>query len=85
MPEAFAVLAVVVVAFASWLGAWMHTRNPANDNPRSELLRLQLHAAWLEDRLGVAERENWSSEMTARLAEELGSTLQQLRQAAARA
>ena len=78
MPEAFAVLAVVVVAIAAWIGAWMQARNPANHDSRQEQVRLQHHYAWLQERLEVARRENWGGEMVGGLADELEATARQL-------
>ena len=84
MPEALAVLAVFVVAIVAWFGAWMHTRNPANYDARGEVARLRQHAAWLEQRLELAQRERWGGDMVASLQEEVESTAQQLARAARR-
>ena len=81
MPEALAVLAVFVVAIAAWLGAWMHTRNPANYNARDEVARLQQQAAWLEQRLAVAQRERWSPDMVDVLCDEIDQTSEHLARA----
>jgi hypothetical protein len=78
MPEALALLAVFVVAVAAWIAAWMHTRNPANYNARAELERLRRQAIWLEERLDVARREKWASDMIGPISDELGATLQRL-------
>lgn len=67
MPEAFAVLAVFVVAIAAWIGAWAQARDPANYNARQEGERLQTQAAWLEQRVELARRENWDDDMIANL------------------
>ena len=56
MPEALAVVAVVVVTIVAWVGAWLHTRNPANQNVTDEIARLRQHASWLEQRVALAER-----------------------------
>jgi hypothetical protein len=82
MPEALAVLAVFVVAVAAWLGAWMQARDPANQNVHDETERLQLHVRWLEQRLDLAERENWGGEMIAGLQEEMQLTSRLLSQRA---
>lgn len=80
MPEALVVLGVLAVALLSWLGAWLHTRNPANSNPADEAARLREQVAWLEQRLEVARRENWGGEMVAGIATELASAAGQLAQ-----
>jgi hypothetical protein len=78
MPEAFAVVIVFVVALGVYVGALIHSRNPANFNARQDLERLRQQEAWLRQRLHLAEQEKWSGDMVARLTEELGATSQQL-------
>ena len=78
MPEALVVLGVLAVALLSWLGAWLHARNPANTNPADEAARLREHVAWLEQRLEVARRENWGGEMIAGITTELNAAAGQL-------
>ena len=85
MPEALVVVAVVVVTLIAWVGAWLHARNPANQNPHHETERLRHQALWLEARLDVALREKWTTDMISSLSDELGATTQQLAQASARA
>ena len=74
MPEALAVLAVFVVAIAAWVGAWMQSRDPAQQNPREDFAQAQQQTAWLEQRLEVARREKWESHLVASLTEELEAT-----------
>jgi hypothetical protein len=74
MPEALAIVAIVVVALAAWIGALLHTRNPANYNAVREAERLRQHAAWLEQRIEVAQREKWGSHMLEPLTAELRTT-----------
>ena len=78
MPEALALLAIFVIAIAAWFGAWMQARDPANQNVHDETERLQLHVRWLEQRLDLAQRENWSGDMIASLQEEIETTARQL-------
>jgi hypothetical protein len=78
MPEALAVLVVVVIAIAAWFGAWMQARNPANYNAREEAERLRHHVAWLEQRLELAQREKWGGDMVAGISDELETTFRQL-------
>ena len=66
------------MALAAWIGAWMHARNPANFNAQEEAERLRHHAAWLEQRLAVARREQWGHDMIGDLTAELSATAQQL-------
>lgn len=82
MPEALAILVIVVVAVAAWIGAWVHARNPANYNVRHEIERLHYQAGWLQERLEVARRENWGGEMIANLEAELEATRRQWHQLA---
>lgn len=77
MPEALAVLAVFVVAIAAWFGAWVQARDPAHQNVRDETERLQVQIRWLEQRLDLARRENWSGDMIACLQDEIESTSRQ--------
>ena len=85
MPEAVAVLAVVVVTVVAWIGAWMHARNPANHNAADEIARLVQRAAWLEHRLVIAKRERWDGDMVATLSDEFDATSQELMRTKARA
>lgn len=78
MPEALAVFAVFVVTIVAWFSAWMHARNPANYNARDEAERLRHHAAWLEQRLEVAHREQWGDDMIDALNDERDLTRRQL-------
>ena len=78
MPEAFAVVAVFVVAIVAWVGAWMHARNPANFNARDESERLRQHAQWVEQRLERAQRERWGDEMMAALHDERATLNRQI-------
>jgi hypothetical protein len=78
MPEAFAVLFVFVVAIAAWIGAWTQARNPSHDTVQEEIVRLQQHAAWLQQRLVLARRENWDEAMVSTIANELRATAHQL-------
>lgn len=78
MPEALAVALVFVVAIASYVGARLHTANPANHNPRADLARLQQQRAWLEEKLRRGRRENWDQEMLDRLSDEVAATDAQL-------
>jgi len=82
MPEALAIVALVVVTLIAWVGASLH---PANHNPRHETERLRQQAIWLEERLDVARREKWTTDMITSISDELGATMQQLAQASARA
>src|SRR3954469_25212344 len=78
MPEAFAVLAVFLVAVVAYVAAWMQSRDPANFNRIEDEARLRQHAAWLASRLELARRENWSDEMVGNLEGELALAMRQL-------
>ena len=77
MPEALAVLAVLVVAVVAWVGAWLHARDPANYKPHEEHSRLRHHEGWLQSRLETAQREKWSEDMVATLQADLAAARQQ--------
>ncbi|MGH7958881.1 MAG: hypothetical protein ACREH8_17990 [Opitutaceae bacterium] len=76
MPEVLA--AIAVVALATWFGALVPARNPANHSVVEETARLRQHIVWLEQRLDLAEREKWGVEMVVTLEEELEATVRQL-------
>ncbi len=78
MPEALAVLVVLALSVVIYVVAWFQSRDPANFNAAAELERLQLHEAWLRDRLQRATSEQWDHAMIAALTEELRATSQQL-------
>lgn len=78
MPEALAVVAVLAVTLVAWVGAMLHARNPANYSVTEEVERLRVHAVWLEQRLEVARREDWGSEMVTNLSDELAATGREL-------
>lgn len=82
MPGALVILGLlIVVAIAAWIAAWCQTRDPSRNDPREEFRQLQRHAAWLEQRLDLARRERWNSDMIADLSRQLGDACQQLSQA----
>ncbi len=83
MPEALVIVAVFVVTVIAWVGAWRQARDPALHNPREELARLTHQAAWIENRIERARREQWDDSMLAALKAERATTTAQL--AAARA
>ena len=84
MPEALAIVAVAAVVVVAFIGAWLQERNPARQDARADLERLRQHAAWLEQRLEIAGRENWDDSMIASLAAEHAATLRQLAEGRAR-
>jgi hypothetical protein len=78
MPEALAIVAVAAVVVVAFIGAWLQERNPARQDARADLERLRQHAAWLEQRLALAERENWDESMIANLSAEHAATVRQM-------
>ena len=70
MPEAFAIVAVFVVAVVVYVGAWLQSRDPRKRNAAEELAQLRQHHGWLRERLEVARRERWGEEMVTQLAAE---------------
>jgi len=77
MPEALAVLFVFVVSAVVYVFAWVRARDPANHRPGEEFARLQLQRVWLEERLALATRENWSGEMKRSLSLQLEATIRE--------
>ncbi len=74
MPEALAVLLVLAVCVFVYVAASIQTRNSGGAHRAADVERLQLHEAWLRERLLRAERENWDNDMIASLATELRAT-----------
>ena len=78
MPEALVVAAILAVAVAVYLYALLESRNPARQNAQLDLARLRQHTAWLQDRLRLAEEENWDGDMVASISTELELARRQL-------
>lgn len=78
MPEALAIVFVVITSVVCYCAARLHARNPAVWNFHQELKRLEVRCAWLEHRLDTAARENWDGQMRRAVADELRSTRMQL-------
>ena len=78
MPETVTVLFIFAVCVSLFLVVRFQSRHPANVNAAAELERLQLHEAWLSERLHRAEREDWGDDMIAGIAEELHATSREL-------
>jgi hypothetical protein len=78
MPEAFAVLLVLVVCVAAYVAALLTARHPAQQNTAEDLVTLHRHRAWLQQRLEMAQRENWGDDMVESIAAELTATAEQI-------
>lgn len=78
MPEALAIVAVFAVVAIAFVGAWLQERNPAIQSSQIEVERLRHHAAWLEQRLELAQRENWDERMVSAIAEDREATRRRL-------
>ncbi|MDB6093059.1 MAG: hypothetical protein JWM32_621 [Verrucomicrobia bacterium] len=78
MPEAVAVVAVFFIAVVIYVAMWVKSRDPAFLDPRMEVIRLEHHSKWLEERLAVARGENWGVEMSAPISAELAATKDEL-------
>ena len=74
MPEAVAIIVVFAACVLIYVVAWFQSRNPANVDNAAELERLQLHEAWLRERLLRAELEQWDPKMIASITQELRET-----------
>jgi hypothetical protein len=81
MPEALAVLVVLVVSIAIWLGAWWQMRGTPQLSTPADLERLRHHESWLRQRLERAQREQWGADMVDGIAAELRLTSETLRRA----
>jgi hypothetical protein len=82
MPEAFAILAVFIVAIGAYVAARLQARDPRRQDGREELARRRRHRTWLSERLALAEREGWGDEMCASLHAEIAALDAQLARAA---
>jgi hypothetical protein len=71
MPEALAVMVVFAVCVVVYFVALFQSRDPARVDVREDFQQLQLHEAWLRERLHRAQREQWDADMIAGLAGEL--------------
>ena len=78
MPEALAIVAVFAIAAGVYCYAWLQARNPALQNSEQDEARLRHQATWLQDRLRLAQRENWDAAMIATLRSDLEVTARQL-------
>ena len=78
MPEAFAVIAVSVIAVFIYVMMWLKSRDPAFYKPKEELARLQHQLVWLEDRQVVARREHWDAGLQASLVTQIEETVREL-------
>ena len=84
MPEALAIVVVFFVCIAIYFYARAQAADPSLQNPEQDRARLQQHAAWLQQRLRLAQQERWSSEMIAALNADLEGTNQALARSQAR-
>ena len=81
MPEALAITLVFFVSVGVIFFARSQANDPARQNPHEDLARLKGHAESLQRRLRVAQKENWSDEMVARIATELETASRQIAKA----
>lgn len=81
MPEALAVFFILAVSVIVFAAAWLRGRDLSLINADDELQRLRHHEAWLRLRLELAEREQWSDDMIAGIADEHHRTSLQLARA----
>jgi hypothetical protein len=75
--EAIPVIIVMVVATALWIYAVVQKHFAAPD-PKGEVEILHRRAAWLQERLDAARRENWDLDMISPILEDLTATRHQL-------
>jgi len=78
MPEALAILFILVVAGGVYLYARVQAGNPARRNADEDRARLERHEAWLRQRLELAERERWGADMVRGIESELHTTRERL-------
>ena len=78
MPEALAILFILIVAGGVYLYAWVQARNPARRNAAEDQARLERHEAWLRQRLELAKRERWGADMVRSIEAELLTTRERL-------
>lgn len=75
--EAIPVIIVAVVSGALWIFAMVQKHFAAPD-PEGELEILRRRAAWLQERLDAARRENWEIDMVSPILDALTTTNYQL-------
>lgn len=81
MPEALAIVAVLVIAVVIYFAMWLQTRDPALHRPHEDRERMRHHVTWLEERLAKAQREKWGAEMVTSLTAERDATVARLAKA----
>jgi hypothetical protein len=74
MPEAFACVLVMMICAGIFVWAKLQSMSPANRNRQAEAATLEREIAWLEERLDIAETENWHDDMRSNLEERLSDT-----------
>ncbi len=79
MPEALAIFLVLAVSMATYLGAHVAvSRQAARTDVAVVIDELRGRLQWIEDRLALAERENWDPGMIAGLHRQRAEALAQL-------
>ena len=78
MPEAISVIFIFAVSVMVFFAASLRGRDQSLINADDELQRLRQQEAWLRQRLELAEREQWSHDMIASIADEHRQTALQL-------
>jgi len=81
MPEALVILFVFAIAGGAYLFARFQVQDPSRTDHVEDLKRLTEEHAWLEQRLGLARKENWDRTMIAPLVERHSLTARRLAQA----
>jgi predicted PurR-regulated permease PerM len=77
MPEAIAILLIVLVSTLILGLTWLQTRTTPRQRDQ-EIERLKQHIAWLEERQRHAEQGNWDEDMRRRITAQLDEARQQL-------
>lgn len=75
--EAIFVVVIAAIVGAIWIYAEIQKRT-AKPDPKGDLERLRRRAAWLQERLDAARRENWDLDMVSPILEDLTTTRHQL-------
>ena len=74
MPEAFACVLVMTICVGIFVWAKLQSMSPANRNVQADAATLEREITWLEERLDLAQAENWHEDMRSNLEERLNDT-----------
>jgi len=74
MPEAFAILAVLIIALGAYMVAKIKLPHPDSPEAAWDVAGLRARMAWLDHRLAKARSEQWDAAMLTRIQAEHTAT-----------